>query len=197
MDKSLGQASGNALKGAITDAVKRAARHFGEKLGNSLYRDGFSLNKAPVTLKNALDTLDVDRMKVEAAEQQVVEAEQYHPPPVVIIFFHQHILFLLFGAGYFVYHCCCWNYLNRRNHFLNFTTHNDTHYAIAQRWTASTAADTRDNILFYRQWFLPSPPPRPSSSSSSSDDGSRLVFNELNRSSTSSPRHHHILHICC
>ncbi|EED86713.1 predicted protein [Thalassiosira pseudonana CCMP1335] len=63
IDKSLGSASGNALKGAITDAMKRAARHFGEKLGNSLYHDGFNINQAPVTLKNALETLDIDRAK--------------------------------------------------------------------------------------------------------------------------------------
>jgi DNA repair and recombination protein RAD52 len=33
IDRSLAVASGNALKGAVTDAMKRAARHFGEKLG--------------------------------------------------------------------------------------------------------------------------------------------------------------------
>jgi len=34
IDKSIGTAVGNALKASVTDAVKRAARHFGEKLGN-------------------------------------------------------------------------------------------------------------------------------------------------------------------
>ena len=34
IDKSLGSAVANAMKGAVTDAMKRAARHFGEKLGN-------------------------------------------------------------------------------------------------------------------------------------------------------------------
>lgn len=63
IDKSLGNACGNALKGAITDALKRAARHFGEKLGNSLYHDGFNVNKAPGTLKDALETLDIERAK--------------------------------------------------------------------------------------------------------------------------------------
>lgn len=42
IDKSLGSAVANAMKGAVTDAMKRAARHFGEKLGNctfyTLYR---------------------------------------------------------------------------------------------------------------------------------------------------------------
>lgn len=33
-DKDMGQAIGNALKSSVTDAMKRAARHFGEKLGN-------------------------------------------------------------------------------------------------------------------------------------------------------------------
>jgi hypothetical protein len=41
--------------------MKRAARHFGEKLGNSLYHDGFNANNAPPTLKEALDMLDIDR----------------------------------------------------------------------------------------------------------------------------------------
>ena len=62
-DKSLASASGNALKGAVTDAMKRAARHFGEKLGNSLYHDGFNANKAPNTLRDACETLDLERAK--------------------------------------------------------------------------------------------------------------------------------------
>ena len=63
IDRSLASASGNALKGAVTDAMKRAARHFGEKLGNSLYHDDFSVNKAPNTLKDACDMLDLERAK--------------------------------------------------------------------------------------------------------------------------------------
>lgn len=63
IDRCLASATGNALKGAVTDAMKRAARHFGEKLGNSLYHDGFNANNAPSTLKDALDTLDIDRAK--------------------------------------------------------------------------------------------------------------------------------------
>mmetsp|Transcript_8407 Transcript_8407/g.15299 ORF Transcript_8407/g.15299 Transcript_8407/m.15299 type:complete len:453 (-) Transcript_8407:8-1366(-) len=63
IDRSLASASGNALKGAVTDAMKRAARHFGEKLGNSLYHDGFNANNAPSTLKDSLDNLDIDRAK--------------------------------------------------------------------------------------------------------------------------------------
>jgi hypothetical protein len=63
IDRCLASATGNALKGAVTDAMKRAARHFGEKLGNSLYHDGFNANNAPSTLKDALDALDIDRAK--------------------------------------------------------------------------------------------------------------------------------------
>jgi len=63
IDKSLASASGNALKGAVTDAMKRAARHFGEKLGNSLYHDDFNVNKAPNTLKDACELLDLERAK--------------------------------------------------------------------------------------------------------------------------------------
>lgn len=63
IDRSLASASGNALKGAVTDALKRAARQFGEKLGNSLYHDGFNANNAPGTLKESLDALDIERAK--------------------------------------------------------------------------------------------------------------------------------------
>ncbi|KAL9187015.1 hypothetical protein ACHAXT_010735 [Thalassiosira profunda] len=63
IDRSLATASSHAVKGAVTDAMKRAARHFGEKLGNSLYHDGFNANNAPPTLKDALDALDIDRAK--------------------------------------------------------------------------------------------------------------------------------------
>lgn len=53
-DSSLHTAVSNAMKASITDALKRAARHFGEKLGNSLYNGEFSVNKAPTTLFQAL-----------------------------------------------------------------------------------------------------------------------------------------------
>jgi DNA repair and recombination protein RAD52 len=36
-DKSFGTAVANALKASITDAMKRAARHFGDKLGNGTF----------------------------------------------------------------------------------------------------------------------------------------------------------------
>lgn len=57
----MGTAVAHALKGSITDALKRAARHFGEKLGNTLYQGDFSINKAPLTLQDALDQYDNDR----------------------------------------------------------------------------------------------------------------------------------------
>ena len=57
----MGTAISHALKGSITDALKRAARHFGEKLGNTLYSGTFTINKAPVTLRDALDQYDKER----------------------------------------------------------------------------------------------------------------------------------------
>ena len=61
VDRSFGTAVAHALKASITDAMKRAARHFGDKLGNSLYQGNFSMNKAPTTLKDALDKYDIER----------------------------------------------------------------------------------------------------------------------------------------
>eukprot|EP00562_Extubocellulus_spinifer_P028382 CAMPEP_0178643646 /NCGR_PEP_ID=MMETSP0698-20121128/17852_1 /TAXON_ID=265572 /ORGANISM="Extubocellulus spinifer, Strain CCMP396" /LENGTH=680 /DNA_ID=CAMNT_0020284549 /DNA_START=165 /DNA_END=2207 /DNA_ORIENTATION=+ len=69
IDKSLGSAVANAMKGAVTDAMKRAARHFGEKLGNSLYDSKFSLKHAPMTLKAALETYDLDRNRATFFEK--------------------------------------------------------------------------------------------------------------------------------
>ena len=37
-DKSLPTAVSNALKSSITDALKRAVRHFGDKLGNCKFQ---------------------------------------------------------------------------------------------------------------------------------------------------------------
>ena len=60
-DRAMGTAIANALKASITDALKRAARHFGDKLGNSLYQGDFTINKAPNSLKQALDQYAIDR----------------------------------------------------------------------------------------------------------------------------------------
>lgn len=65
IDRSLGTAVSNALKGSVTDAMKRAARHFGDKLGNSLYESKFSMNNAPRTLTDALNQYDIDRAKTK------------------------------------------------------------------------------------------------------------------------------------
>ena len=69
IDKSLGTAVAHAMKGAVTDAMKRAARHFGEKLGNSLYDSKFKLQHAPVTLRQALETYELDRNKATFFEK--------------------------------------------------------------------------------------------------------------------------------
>ena len=47
-----------ALKSAITDAMKRAARHFGERLGNALYVKGNGIRTAPKTNRDALMELE-------------------------------------------------------------------------------------------------------------------------------------------
>ncbi|KAL3938774.1 MAG: hypothetical protein SGBAC_006383 [Bacillariaceae sp.] len=60
-DRSFATAVGHAIKASITDAMKRAARHFGDKLGNSLYESSFSFKNAPKTLKEALDRHDIER----------------------------------------------------------------------------------------------------------------------------------------
>lgn len=61
IDRNMGTAISHALKASITDAMKRAARHFGDKLGNSLYQGNFNVNKAPRTLKEALDQAYIER----------------------------------------------------------------------------------------------------------------------------------------
>jgi DNA repair and recombination protein RAD52 len=60
-DKNVQTAIAHALKASITDALKRAARHFGDKLGNSLYQGTFTIHKAPKTLADALDQYDTER----------------------------------------------------------------------------------------------------------------------------------------
>lgn len=57
-DRNLATATSHAMKASITDAMKRAARHFGDKLGNSLYQGNFNISKAPRTLREALDHYD-------------------------------------------------------------------------------------------------------------------------------------------
>ncbi|KAK1738686.1 RAD52 family DNA repair protein [Skeletonema marinoi] len=47
-----------AIKSAVTDAMKRAARHFGERLGNALYVKGNGIRTAPRTNRDALAELE-------------------------------------------------------------------------------------------------------------------------------------------
>jgi DNA repair and recombination protein RAD52 len=53
----------NAIKAAVSDGLKRAARHFGDKLGNILYNEKFKASNAPLTLKDALIQYDIERAK--------------------------------------------------------------------------------------------------------------------------------------
>ncbi len=77
IDRSLGTAVSHALKASVTDAMKRAARHFGEKLGNSLYDTSFTLNKAPGSLKDALNTYEIERAKSKFGfEKDRIKAKQ-------------------------------------------------------------------------------------------------------------------------
>jgi DNA recombination protein Rad52 len=61
IDRSMGTAIAHALKASITDALKRCARHFGDKLGNSLYQGTFTIQKAPTTLEQALEMYSTER----------------------------------------------------------------------------------------------------------------------------------------
>lgn len=69
MDRSVVVASQNAVKASVTDAMKRAARHFGDKLGNSLYDSEFNIQNAPRTLSEALDMYDEERSQAKFGRQ--------------------------------------------------------------------------------------------------------------------------------
>ena len=58
VDRQLSSAIQMALKASVTDALKRTARHFGDKLGSCLYQSDFDSNKAPQTLEQALELYD-------------------------------------------------------------------------------------------------------------------------------------------
>ncbi|KAL7511837.1 hypothetical protein ACHAXN_008782 [Cyclotella atomus] len=99
------QAHDKALKSAVTDAMKRAARHFGERLGNALYVKGNGIRTAPKTNKEALEVLERsdqlnlfgdqvllrDRYKTEEAQHDVMLANEnatlpgMNQPPTPII----------------------------------------------------------------------------------------------------------------
>jgi len=94
IDRSLASASGNALKGAVTDAMKRAAKHFGEKMGNALYHDGFNANNAPPTLKDALNTLDIERAKSRFGfdkDRKVVQQQQLSASSSSVVQHHSNV----------------------------------------------------------------------------------------------------------
>jgi DNA recombination protein Rad52 len=65
MDKSIVVADQNAVKASVTDAMKRTARHFGDKLGNSLYDSEFNIQNAPQTLSEALDLYEEERAQTK------------------------------------------------------------------------------------------------------------------------------------
>jgi recombination DNA repair RAD52 pathway protein len=69
VDKHLPTAIQHAIKASITDATKRAARHFGDKLGNILYQGNFSINSAPRTLGEALQQYDQQRATIWSCTQ--------------------------------------------------------------------------------------------------------------------------------
>ena len=75
VDKSLPTAVANAMKSSITDGLKRAARHFGDKLGNSLYAGDFQLHKAPKTIFEALSQYETESLsKLGAANVHIHNA---------------------------------------------------------------------------------------------------------------------------
>lgn len=57
-DRTLSAAVQHAIKSSVTDGMKRAARLFGDKLGNCLYGGTFSRRNAPQTLLQALNEYD-------------------------------------------------------------------------------------------------------------------------------------------
>ena len=58
IDNNKVKAHEKAMKSAITDAMKRAARHFGERVGNAMYVKGAGIRTAPRTNKDALAALE-------------------------------------------------------------------------------------------------------------------------------------------
>mmetsp|Transcript_20618 Transcript_20618/g.29096 ORF Transcript_20618/g.29096 Transcript_20618/m.29096 type:complete len:402 (+) Transcript_20618:1802-3007(+) len=65
-----------ALKTAITDAMKRATRHFGEKLGNALYVQGNGLNKLPHDHRKALRELQNKEVSAFGPQEQYKKVQR-------------------------------------------------------------------------------------------------------------------------
>mmetsp|Transcript_12585 Transcript_12585/g.22070 ORF Transcript_12585/g.22070 Transcript_12585/m.22070 type:complete len:460 (-) Transcript_12585:171-1550(-) len=80
IDPNKVKAHEKALKSAITDAMKRAARHFGERLGNALYVKGNGIRTAPRTNKDAL--LELERKDAISlfGDQAVLRANHSNMP---------------------------------------------------------------------------------------------------------------------
>ena len=80
-----------AMKSAVTDAMKRAARHFGERLGNALYKCN-GIRNAPRTNKEALarlereDALNLfgDQAKLRAEHEQRQGCSQDRTSPTCV-----------------------------------------------------------------------------------------------------------------
>jgi DNA recombination protein Rad52 len=86
-DRSLAVAIQHAMKASITDAMKRAARQLGEKLGNSLYSSEFTIKNAPKTMVEALQECDERLLKKygapamnKAAVSTVLPTATMHQP---------------------------------------------------------------------------------------------------------------------
>jgi len=75
IDSNKIHAHDKALKCAVTDAMKRAARHFGERLGNALYIKGNSIRNAPIDNKTALDRLEKEENKIMFGDQTQLKAQ--------------------------------------------------------------------------------------------------------------------------
>lgn len=81
-----------AMKSAVTDAMKRAARHFGERLGNALYVKGNGIRNAPRTNKDALarlereDALNLfgDQAKLRAEHERRRDGSQDRTSPTSV-----------------------------------------------------------------------------------------------------------------
>ena len=81
-----------AMKSAVTDAMKRAARHFGERLGNALYIKGNGIRNAPRTNREALarlereDALNLfgDQAKLRAKHEQRRDSSQDRTSPTSV-----------------------------------------------------------------------------------------------------------------
>lgn len=80
IDNSKIKAHEKAIKSAITDGMKRAARHFGERLGNALYVKGCGIRTAPKTNREALLELERKDALNLFGDQAVLRENHLHSP---------------------------------------------------------------------------------------------------------------------